>query len=148
MTCPVFLPPPPPQEAASLFSTSYRTSFFPKASHAYSPTEALHTFTTMSQKNITRYTYENTDFQGWRVSIQRCGRIITKYFSDLQCGSTERAHQMALDYRDRILAELASHQKDIPEFMDRELARIQQELQDKYRGNDYPGVHWLGERPL
>lgn len=95
----------------------------------------------MNRKNITRYTYENTDFQGWRVSIQRCGRIITKYFSDLQYGSTEKAQQMALDYRDRILSELALHRDDIPEFMDRELARIQEELQEKYRENDYPGIH-------
>jgi hypothetical protein len=45
----------------------------------------------MNNKNLTRYTYENTDFQGWRVSIQRCGRIVTRYFSDLQYGS---AHLM------------------------------------------------------
>lgn len=94
----------------------------------------------MSQKNITRYTYENTDFQGWRVSIQRCGRIITKYFSDLQCGSTEKAHEEALAYRDRILSELTAHQKDMPEFMDHELERLQQELQAKYRDSEYPGL--------
>lgn len=48
---------------------------------------------------------------------------------------------MALDYRDRILSELALHRDDIPEFMDRELARIQEELQEKYRESDYPGIH-------
>lgn len=82
-------------------------------------------------KNITRYTYENTDFQGWRVSIQRCGRIITRYFSDLQYGSEEVSQQEAIAYRDRVFAEMSRHRDDLPQFMDEELARLQDLLREK-----------------
>ena len=80
-------------------------------------------FFVMKNRNITRYTYENTDFQGWRVSIQRCGRIITRYFSDLQYGSEEESYRHAVDYRD-----------DLPEFMDAELAHLQELLRQKEVG--------------
>lgn len=82
-------------------------------------------------KNITRYTYENTDFQGWRVSIQRCGRIITRYFSDLQYGSEDSSRQEAIAYRDRIFAAMSARRDDLPQFMDEELERVQQILREK-----------------
>ena len=56
----------------------------------------------MTQRNITRYTYETTSFQGWRLSICRKWNQFTKYFSDRQYGSEEAAFQAALDMRDRI----------------------------------------------
>lgn len=82
-------------------------------------------------KNITRYTYENTDFQGWRVSIQRCGRIITRYFSDLQYGSEEVSQREAIAYRDRVFAEMSRRRDDLPQFMDEELERLQELLREK-----------------
>lgn len=85
----------------------------------------------MKNKNITRYTYENTDFQGWRVSIQRCGRIITRYFSDLQCGSEEESFRQALEYRDKVFDQMAKHRQNLPEYMDRELEALQQMLREK-----------------
>lgn len=88
----------------------------------------------MNNKNITRYTYESTDFQGWRVSIQRRGRIITRYFSDLQCGSEEEAHRQALEYRDHIFSQMAANRNNLEEFMDRELENVQQLLREKERG--------------
>ncbi len=57
---------------------------------------------TMTQRNITRYTYETTSFQGWRLSICRKWNQFTKYFSDRQYGSEEAAFKAALDMRDRI----------------------------------------------
>ncbi|HIX19863.1 MAG TPA: hypothetical protein H9862_04575 [Candidatus Akkermansia intestinigallinarum] len=87
----------------------------------------------MKAKNITRYTYENTDFQGWRVSIQRCGRIITRYFSDLQCGSEEESYRRAIAYRDEVLRQMASHRDDLPDYMDEELRHVQHLLRE--RGN-------------
>lgn len=88
----------------------------------------------MKIKNITRYTYENTDFQGWRVSIQRCGRIITRYFSDLQYGSEEESYRRALDYRDEVFRAMDAHRDDLPEYMDKELRHVQEILQGKGRG--------------
>ncbi|MDO5451215.1 MAG: hypothetical protein Q4F30_10040 [Akkermansia sp.] len=88
----------------------------------------------MKNRNITRYTYENTDFQGWRVSIQRCGRIITRYFSDLQCGSEEEAYRQAVEYRDGIFAQMASNRENLPQFMDNELQHVQELLREKDHG--------------
>ncbi len=85
----------------------------------------------MKNKNITRYTYENTDFQGWRVSIQRCGRIITRYFSDLQYGSEEESYQEAINYRDEVFSQMAQHRNALPEYMDAELAHLQDLLRQK-----------------
>ena len=58
--------------------------------------------TVMTQRNITRYTYETTSFQGWRLSICRKWNQFTKYFSDRQYGSEEAAFQAAIEMRDRI----------------------------------------------
>ncbi len=88
----------------------------------------------MKNKNITRYTYESTDFQGWRVSIQRCGRIITRYFSDLQCGSEEESFRQALEYRDHVFGEMAKHRDNLPQYMDEELEHLQQLLREKEAG--------------
>ncbi len=88
----------------------------------------------MTNKNITRYTYENTDFQGWRVSIQRCGRIITRYFSDLQYGSEEESFRHAIAYRDKVFAQMADHRNDLAQYMDEELRHVQQLLRDKEAG--------------
>ena len=85
----------------------------------------------MTQRNITRYTYENTDFQGWRVSIQRCGRIITRYFSDLQYGSEEESRAAAIEYRDRIFANMNSNRDNLPDYMDKELEHVQELLKEK-----------------
>lgn len=85
----------------------------------------------MNNRNITRYTYENTDFQGWRVSIQRCGRIITRYFSDLQYGSEEESYRQAIDYRDEVFSQMARHHDNLPEYMDHELAHLQDLLREK-----------------
>lgn len=85
----------------------------------------------MKNKNITRYTYENTDFQGWRVSIQRCGRIITRYFSDLYYGSEEESFREALAYRDHVLSEMSLHRDNLPGYMDDELEHLQELLREK-----------------
>ena len=56
----------------------------------------------MTQRNITRYTYETTSFQGWRLSICRKWNQFTKYFSDRQYGSEEAAFKAAIEMRYRI----------------------------------------------
>ena len=100
----------------------------------------------MKNKNITRYTYENTDFQGWRVSIQRCGRIITRYFSDLQYGSEEESYRQVVDYRDEVFSEMAKHKNDLPEYMDTELEHLQELLRQKESGFTPQAAHRGGRR--
>ena len=48
-----------------------------------------------SQRNLTRFTYETTAFQGWRLCIARGGRTFTRYFSDKQCGGERGALKAA-----------------------------------------------------
>lgn len=58
-------------------------------------------------KNITRYTYEKTAFQGWRVCICRNWNHFIRYFSDRRYGGEEPALDAAVRVRDAILSELA-----------------------------------------
>lgn len=44
-----------------------------------------------SKRNLTRFTYENTAFQGWRLCLSRGGVTFTKYFSDKQYGGGRKA---------------------------------------------------------
>lgn len=44
-----------------------------------------------SLKNLTRFTYETSAFQGWRLSISRGGTSFTKYFSDKKCGGDKKS---------------------------------------------------------
>lgn len=53
-------------------------------------------------KNITRFTYEFTSFQGWRLSICRHHEHYTRYFSDREYGGEQEALEAALEERDRV----------------------------------------------
>ena len=66
----------------------------------------------MTQRNITRYTYETTSFLGWRLSICRKWNQFTRYFSDKQYGSEQAAFEAALRMRDSIFAELSCSAED------------------------------------
>lgn len=44
-----------------------------------------------SKKNLTRFTYETTAFQGWRLCLSRAGTTFTKYFSDKKYGGPRKA---------------------------------------------------------
>jgi len=48
-----------------------------------------------SKKNLTRFTYETTAFQGWRLCLSRAGTTFTKYFSDKKYGSERKALKAA-----------------------------------------------------
>jgi hypothetical protein len=48
-----------------------------------------------SIKNLTRFTYETSAFQGWRLSVSSKGANFTKYFSDKQHGGEEKAFAVA-----------------------------------------------------
>ncbi|GAA5494269.1 hypothetical protein SAMN02745181_1803 [Rubritalea squalenifaciens DSM 18772] len=48
-----------------------------------------------SKKNLTRFTYETTAFQGWRLCLSRAGSTFTKYFSDKKYGGGRKALKAA-----------------------------------------------------
>lgn len=59
-------------------------------------------------KNITRYTYEKTSFQGWRLCLSRRKRLYVKYFADRVFGSEEASLAEAQKVRQLILDDLAA----------------------------------------
>lgn len=50
-----------------------------------------------SRKNLTRFTYETTAFQGWRLCLSRHGTTFTKYYSDKKYGGERKALKAADD---------------------------------------------------
>lgn len=61
----------------------------------------------MRAKNISRYTYKKTAFQGWRLAITRKGHTFVKYFGDRHFEGYRAAFKAAVEVRDAILYELA-----------------------------------------
>lgn len=66
----------------------------------------------MDMRNIARFTYENSSFQGWRLSLRRRGYQFTAYFADAEYGGEEAARLAVLAARERLFAELAAHPDD------------------------------------
>ncbi|MCH5284413.1 MAG: hypothetical protein J1E42_02335 [Akkermansiaceae bacterium] len=54
------------------------------------------------RKNITRFTYEFTSFQGWRVTLCRQQKHFTRYFSDKQYGGAEASLRAAIEVLERV----------------------------------------------
>lgn len=48
-----------------------------------------------SKRNLTRFTYETTAFEGWRLCISRNGTTFSKYFSDKRYGGPRKALKAA-----------------------------------------------------
>ena len=48
-----------------------------------------------SIKNLTRFTYETSAFQGWRLAMSRKGATFTKYFSDKVYGDEAKSFAAA-----------------------------------------------------
>lgn len=63
----------------------------------------------MNTRHITRFTYQFTNFQGWRVAITRQGVALARYFSDRQYGDADAAWEHARSFRDMVLAELSAN---------------------------------------
>jgi hypothetical protein len=55
-----------------------------------------------SKKNLTRFTYETSAFEGWRLCISRAGSTFTRYFPDKKFGGEKKALAAA----EKTLAEL------------------------------------------
>ena len=71
----------------------------------------------MNTRHITRFTYEFTNFQGWRVAINRQGISLARYFSDKQHGDSEKAFEQALNFRDEVLRELKQNPDHVQEIL-------------------------------
>ncbi len=56
-----------------------------------------------SKKNLTRFTYETTAFQGWRLCLSRAGSTFTKYFSDKKYGGERKALKAAEAARNALI---------------------------------------------
>jgi len=48
-----------------------------------------------SKPNLTRFTYETTAFEGWRLCISRGGKTFNKYFSDKRYGGPKKSLKQA-----------------------------------------------------
>ncbi len=64
-------------------------------------------------RNLTRYTYLKTAFQGWRVCISRNRKQFTRYFSDKTFGGEEQSLAAARALRDRLLSELQAEPENV-----------------------------------
>lgn len=67
---------------------------------------------TQPRKNITRFTYEFTSFQGWRVTLCRQQKHFTRYFSDKQYGGAEESLRAAIEVLDRVKEHLRIYPND------------------------------------
>lgn len=64
------------------------------------------------RKNITRFTYEFTSFQGWRVTLCRQQKHFTRYFSDKQYGGPEESLKAAIEVLERVKEHLRIYPND------------------------------------
>jgi hypothetical protein len=48
-----------------------------------------------SVRNLTRFTYETTAFEGWRLNLTRAGSTFTKYFPDKRHGGPRKSFDIA-----------------------------------------------------
>lgn len=62
----------------------------------------------MNAKNISRYTYRDTAFLGWRLALMRKGEQYTQYFSDRQFGGSRASFRAAITRRNDILRALSA----------------------------------------
>jgi len=58
-------------------------------------------------KNISRYTYENSGFNGFRVCKSFLGESFQKYYSVKEYGSVTKARQAAIRGRDNLISFLS-----------------------------------------
>jgi len=48
-----------------------------------------------SKRNLTRFTYDNSAFEGWRLCISRAGTTFTRYFPDRKLGGARKSLKAA-----------------------------------------------------
>lgn len=65
-----------------------------------------------SKKNLTRFTYETTAFQGWRLCLSRAGSTFTRYYSDKKYGGPKKSLAAAEGALEE-LRELVDHSRRV-----------------------------------
>lgn len=95
-------------------------------------------------KNITRFTYEFTSFQGYRVTICRNQVHFTRYFSDKQYGGEAAAFEAAKETRERVLENLKKFPNDPAKAF--ELCRAET-MQTRYPRGLRPRKNYGKKRP-
>jgi hypothetical protein len=55
-----------------------------------------------SRKHLTRFTYDTTDFKGWRVAYTRAGETFVKYFSDKKYGTGKKSLAAAEEFLEKL----------------------------------------------
>lgn len=65
-----------------------------------------------SKKNLTRFTYETTAFQGWRLCLSRAGSTFTRYYSDKKYGGPKKSLAAAEDALEQ-LRHLVDHARRV-----------------------------------
>jgi hypothetical protein len=80
------------------FELCFQSQFqkpFVQSAEDLNPFQRNHTrspaFVMKSKKNLTRFTYENAAFEGWRLCISRAGTTFTKYFPDKKYGGVRKS---------------------------------------------------------
>lgn len=81
-----------------------------------------------SRKNLTRFTYETTAFQGWRLCLSRSGSSFTKYFSDKSYGSERKALKAATESLEEIKEFIAASRKVNGKLSKATIAKVQKLL--------------------
>ncbi len=67
--------------------------------------------TLKSKKNLTRFTYENAAFEGWRLCISKTGTTFTRYFPDKKFGGAKKSLAAAEKTLDELKALIDSSKR-------------------------------------
>jgi hypothetical protein len=83
-----------------------------------------------SKRNLTRFTYETTAFQGWRLCVSKGGSTFLKYFPDKKYGGGRKSMQVAENALAAVKAVLDSAKKVDGKLAPATVKKVQKILAD------------------
>lgn len=83
-----------------------------------------------SRKNLTRFTYDTTAFEGWRLCVSRAGTTFTKYFSDKAYGDGRGSLRAAERARTKLLKAIDNSRRIDGKLSEVTISKAQKILQD------------------
>ena len=83
-----------------------------------------------SRKNLTRFTYETTAFEGWRLCVSRAGTTFTKYYSDKNYGTGKKSLAAAEKARTKLIKLIDSSRRINRKLTNSTIEKGQQILKD------------------
>ena len=83
-----------------------------------------------SRKNLTRFTYETTAFEGWRLCVSRAGTTFTKYFSDKTYGGGRKSLAVAEKTRNQLLKIIDNSRRNGGKLTKATIEKAQQMLKE------------------